>query len=344
MAELPSDIAAWTVPQVGAWLESLHFPQAAVDAFHKNAVSGGDLLELSDADLQEHLGLTPLLVRQTRAALPLPLPLPLRVVVVVRCSWAGAAAVQGCGHGCACSKPRPLPTKLQVRKLRAELNARGVAPPADAPAPAEATSAAAAAETTAAAVAAAVTAALQAAPAVAPAPAPAARAAAPGVVGAAAPAAPGGSSFAPADLDRYAELQRKTAEMQGLQVGRSRCRWGGAAALEPEPPAMASWHICLAVCVWRCSSHQWGSPAPPVCSARPQHRPRPCAAAPPNQPTDRSHPSWPRRSSTPRACRRSWPRRGRRRRPPAPPWRKRRRMWAAPAVPAALLRPAQMPC
>ncbi len=57
------------------------------------------------------------------------------------------------------------------------------------------------------------TAALQAAPAAA-----AASAAAQAPV-AAAPATSARSTFNPADLDRYAELQQKTREMQGLQVG-----------------------------------------------------------------------------------------------------------------------------
>lgn len=94
----------------------------------------------------------------------------------------------------------------QARKLRAELQKKGVSAPAATSAPA-----AAAADTTAAAVAAAVTAALKAAPvaAVAPAPAPAASV----------PATSARSTFNPADLDRYAELQQKTREMQGLQVG-----------------------------------------------------------------------------------------------------------------------------
>lgn len=99
----------------------------------------------------------------------------------------------------------PLP---QARKLRAELQKKGVSAPAATSAPA-----AAAADTTAAAVAAAVTAALKAAPVAAVAPAPAAAAAA------AVPATSARSSFNPADLDRYAELQQKTREMQGLQVG-----------------------------------------------------------------------------------------------------------------------------
>ena len=104
-----------------------------------------------------------------------------------------------------CQSTAPLP---QARKLRAELQKKGVSAPAATSAPA-----AAAADTTAAAVAAAVTAALKAAPVAAVAPAPAAAAAA------AVPATSARSSFNPADLDRYAELQQKTREMQGLQVG-----------------------------------------------------------------------------------------------------------------------------
>lgn len=50
------------MPEVGQWLESLHFPPATVEAFRENAVAGGDLLQLTDADLESHLGLTPLLV------------------------------------------------------------------------------------------------------------------------------------------------------------------------------------------------------------------------------------------------------------------------------------------
>lgn len=55
-------MGAWSVPEVGQWLESLHFPPATVEAFRENAVAGGDLLQLTDADLESHLGLTPLLV------------------------------------------------------------------------------------------------------------------------------------------------------------------------------------------------------------------------------------------------------------------------------------------
>lgn len=62
MTEPAGDVASWHVPDVAQWLESLHFPPATIEAFKTNAVSGEDLLQLSDADLDEHLGLTPLLV------------------------------------------------------------------------------------------------------------------------------------------------------------------------------------------------------------------------------------------------------------------------------------------
>ncbi|KAI7842478.1 hypothetical protein COHA_003832 [Chlorella ohadii] len=61
MPEPAGDVASWHVPDVAQWLESLHFPPATIEAFKTNAVSGEDLLQLSDADLDEHLGLTPLL-------------------------------------------------------------------------------------------------------------------------------------------------------------------------------------------------------------------------------------------------------------------------------------------
>lgn len=119
-------------------------------------------------------------------------------------------------HTTASRCPTPLMTPpKQARKLRTELQKKGVGAPAAAAAPSPAS---AAAETTAAAVAAAVTAALQAAPAAAAAaPVPAAVAMAPGVASAR-------STFNPADLDRYAELQQKTREMQGLQVGTGKLR------------------------------------------------------------------------------------------------------------------------
>lgn len=62
MPEPEGNVGAWSVPEVGQWLESLHFPPATVEAFRENAVAGGDLLQLTDADLESHLGLTPLLV------------------------------------------------------------------------------------------------------------------------------------------------------------------------------------------------------------------------------------------------------------------------------------------
>lgn len=62
IADPAGSVASWKVPEVAQWLEAHHFPPAAVESFRTNAVSGADLLQLTDADLEDHLGLTPLLV------------------------------------------------------------------------------------------------------------------------------------------------------------------------------------------------------------------------------------------------------------------------------------------
>ena len=60
--EPAGDVASWKVPEVAQWLEAHHFPPAAIESFRTNAVSGADLLQLTDDDLKEHLGLSSLLV------------------------------------------------------------------------------------------------------------------------------------------------------------------------------------------------------------------------------------------------------------------------------------------
>lgn len=56
---LTGPVSRWTVDDVTAWLETLGLGQYK-DRFRQNAIDGTELLDLSDADLQESLGVGPL--------------------------------------------------------------------------------------------------------------------------------------------------------------------------------------------------------------------------------------------------------------------------------------------
>eukprot|EP00802_Teleaulax_amphioxeia_P032427 Tamp_36443.p1 GENE.Tamp_36443~~Tamp_36443.p1 ORF type:complete len:121 (-),score=18.31 Tamp_36443:191-499(-) len=60
-----SEPTAWSVEEVASFLRSLCFTDAAAIA-QDNQVDGKTLLDLTDADLTEHLGLRPLQTRRLR--------------------------------------------------------------------------------------------------------------------------------------------------------------------------------------------------------------------------------------------------------------------------------------
>ncbi|KAK9803948.1 hypothetical protein WJX72_007486 [[Myrmecia] bisecta] len=66
--KMTSEVASWTAAEVEVWLQGLEL-HAVAQAFRDSAVTGADLLQLSDTDLTEHLGLNKLQIRKIRAAL-----------------------------------------------------------------------------------------------------------------------------------------------------------------------------------------------------------------------------------------------------------------------------------
>ena len=63
---LPSDPHSWTVEQVALMLEEVGLGHVA-PAFRANAVTGADLVSLSQQELQDFLELTPLQARKVRS-------------------------------------------------------------------------------------------------------------------------------------------------------------------------------------------------------------------------------------------------------------------------------------
>eukprot|EP00887_Chlorella_sp_A99_P002338 scaffold10.g2338.t1 len=55
-------VEEWGVEQLTEWLHKLELPDHVVDSFKENAVTGSDLLELTDEDLTGELELKPLQV------------------------------------------------------------------------------------------------------------------------------------------------------------------------------------------------------------------------------------------------------------------------------------------
>jgi len=62
----PNPVPKWSVDETIAFLGNIGLPHLG-DAFRENAVSGSDLIDLSDADFKESLGCTPLQVRPCKA-------------------------------------------------------------------------------------------------------------------------------------------------------------------------------------------------------------------------------------------------------------------------------------
>ena len=60
---------AWSVEDVCAFIQGLEMPAAVVSAFRENAVDGDMLLSLSDADIEEELGMLKLQIRKLRREL-----------------------------------------------------------------------------------------------------------------------------------------------------------------------------------------------------------------------------------------------------------------------------------
>lgn len=238
-----TDIAAWTVPQVSAWLEALHLPSEVTQEFAKNAVSGTDLVQLSDDDLRDHLNLTPLQARAASAG-------GAAVCLWRACHRQLPAPIWCHQHAVVCSVLCCLlaHSSMQARKVRSELTQLGVAAPASAPplpataapvapvdAAADASAPAAAAADTASIAAAAATAAVAAFAAAQPS---AGSAAAQPAVRAA-PVDPR-TAFDAADLQRYGELQNRIAELQSLQVRSNGRHWQAWALTERVP-----WRVFL---------------------------------------------------------------------------------------------------
>ncbi|KAL4438732.1 hypothetical protein ABPG77_006336 [Micractinium sp. CCAP 211/92] len=172
--------STWSPPEVADFLRGLHLPDIVVESFLHNAVAGADLQELSDGDLSDHLGMTPLQIRKLRGAL---------AQLGVTAPAAGntkAASSAGPAEAAPSSPPAP-----------------------DSSAATAAATAAAAAAAAAAAVAAVQTAAARAAPAV--------DAAVPPPPAAAALKDPA-AYFEPAGLVRYSQLQEKVAQLQAMDV------------------------------------------------------------------------------------------------------------------------------
>ncbi|PSC75839.1 TKL kinase [Micractinium conductrix] len=64
-----SQVAAWSIEDVQAWLGRLGLPAGLQAAFRGNAVDGGDLAGLTDGDLTNQLGCTQLQARKIRSQL-----------------------------------------------------------------------------------------------------------------------------------------------------------------------------------------------------------------------------------------------------------------------------------
>jgi hypothetical protein len=61
-------VSEWSIEQVGIWLSALGLTTLA-PAFQANAVDGRDLIHLTEEDMVEHLGMTPIQIAKVKREL-----------------------------------------------------------------------------------------------------------------------------------------------------------------------------------------------------------------------------------------------------------------------------------
>jgi SAM domain (Sterile alpha motif) len=62
------EVASWSIEQVGIWLSALELSNL-VPAFKANAVDGRDLLQITDEEMSEQLGMTPIQISKVKREL-----------------------------------------------------------------------------------------------------------------------------------------------------------------------------------------------------------------------------------------------------------------------------------
>ena len=105
MSFLPGDPRSWSIEQVVLMLEEIGLPQLA-PAFRSNAVTGADLLRLSQQELQDLLGLTVLQARKVQGRVGYASPDPTPVAIMRPILHRVDSAAQGRAMRCRCQPPR----------------------------------------------------------------------------------------------------------------------------------------------------------------------------------------------------------------------------------------------